>query len=227
MMTFTGVSVAFIFVNLLAVGLASGVASNPSWEEANGVSSGALIVAGFDGLGGFGRFCGVVVALGLGTNIVPSAYAAALDFQTLGKVWKAIPRYFWVTVDVIIFLVCAVAGRDSLSLILQNFLALMAYWLVIFLTIMVEEHLIFRRGKGFDWAACEDKLYLPIGFAAILSFLIGWVGPIVGMYQHWWTGPVGRLLGDNGGDLGIPLGVAFTAVVFPLLRFLELKQVGR
>lgn len=227
MMTFIGVSIAFIFVNLLAIGLASGVASNSVWEEAYGVSSGALILAGYDGLGGFGRFCGVVIALGLCTNTVPSAYSAALDFQTLGKLWKAIPRYFWVTVAAIIFFVCAVAGRDSLSLILQNFLALMAYWLVIFLTIMLEEHLIFRRGKGFDWAAYEDKSYLPIGLAAIVSFLIGWVGPIVGMYQVWWTGPVGRLLGDHGGDLGIPLGVGFTAVVFPLLRFLELKKVGR
>ena len=227
MMTFTGLSVSFIFVNLLAVGMASGMASNPSWEEAYGVSSGALIVAGYDGLGRFGKFCGVVVALGLINNNVPGSYAAALDFQTLGKVWKAVPRYFWVTVAAVIFFVCAVAGRNSLVLILQNFLALMGYWIVIFLTIMLEEHLIFRRGIGFDWAAYEDKSKLPIGFAALLSFLIGWVGPIVGMYQVWWTGPVGRLLGDTGGDLGIPLGVGFTAVVFLPLRYLELKKVGR
>ena len=226
-MTFTGLSISFIFVNLLAVGLASGVASNPSWEAANGISSGALILAGYDGLGAFGRFCAVVIALGLCTNTVPSAYCAALDFQTLGRVWKAVPRYVWVTVDAVVFFVCAVAGRDSLFVILQNFLALMAYWLVIFLTIMLQEHLIFRRGRGFDWVAYEDKSYLPHGLAAIVSFLTGWVGPIVGMHQYWWTGPVGRLLGDDGGDLGIPLGIGFTAVVFPVLRYIELKMVGR
>ncbi|KAI4203848.1 MAG: hypothetical protein LQ348_001369 [Seirophora lacunosa] len=226
-MTFIGVSVSFIFVNLLAVGLASGVSTNPGWETAYNTSSGALILAGFDGLGGFGKFCAVVVALGLCSNAVPSIYAAALDFQVLGKVWKAIPRYLWATVVAIIYLVCAVAGRDQLFLIFQNFLALMGYWLAIFITIVFEEHMIFRRTKGYDWAAYEDKTKLPLGIAALASFLVGWVGPILGMYQVYWTGPIAARIGDHGGDVGIWLGIAFAAVVFPPLRFFELRQIGR
>lgn len=226
-MTFIGISLSFIFVNLLAVGLASGVSVNPEWDTALATSPGALIQAGYDGLGGFGKFCGVVVALGLISNNVPGTYAASLDFQTLGKVWKAIPRYFWVTVAAIIYFVCAVAGRDHLFLIFQNFLALMAYWVVIFITIVLEEHVIFKSHREFDWTAYEDKSKLPIGIAALAAFLIGWVGPIVGMYQVWWTGPVAALLGDAGGDLGIWLGIGFTALVFPPLRYVELKYVGR
>ena len=226
-MTFIGISLSFIFVNLLAVGLASGVSVNPDWDTAFTTSPGALILAGFDGLGGFGKFCGVIVALGLISNNVPGTYAASLDFQTLGKVWKAIPRYFWVTVAAIIYFVCAVAGRDHLFLIFQNFLALMAYWVVIFITIVFEEHIIFKSHREFDWTAYEDKSKLPIGIAALVAFLIGWVGPIVGMYQVWWTGPVAALLGDLGGDLGIWLGIGITAVIFPPLRYAELKYVGR
>ncbi|KAL8854515.1 MAG: hypothetical protein Q9221_000786 [Calogaya cf. arnoldii] len=226
-MTFIGVSISFIFVNLLGVGLASGVSTNPGWDEAYHTSSGALLLAGFDGLGGFGKFCAVVVTLGLCSNVVPSLYAAALDFQVLGKVWKAIPRYFWVTVAAIIYLICAVAGRDQLFLIFQNFLALMGYWLAMFVMIVFEEHVIFRRHRGFNWAAYEDKSKLPIGIAALISFLVGWVGPIVGMYQVWWTGPVAKQVGDLGADLGIWLGIAITAVVFPPLRFVELRQIGR
>ena len=226
-MTFIGLSLSFIFVNLLAVGLASGVSSNADWDSAYSTSSGALILAGYDGLGGFGKFCAVIIALGLCSNNVPGTYAAALDFQTLGKLWKAVPRYFWVTVAAIIYFVCAVAGRDHLFLIFQNFLALMAYWVVIFVTIVLEEHTIFKSHRRFDWAAYEDKSKLPIGLAALAAFLIGWVGPIVGMYQVWWTGPAAARLGDSGGDLGIWLGIGFTAVVFPPLRWLELKFVGR
>ena len=226
-MTFTGLSISFIFVNLLGVGLASGVATTPGWNDAYETSSGALILAGYNGLGGFGKFCAVLIALGLCSNTVPSTYAAALDFQTLGKVWKAVPRYIWATVVTAIYFICAVAGRDHLFLIFQNFLALMAYWIVIFITIVLEEHTIFRRTIGFDWAAYENKAKLPIGLAALVSFLVGWVGPIIGMYQVWWTGPVARHIGDSGGDLGLFLGIAFTAVVFPPLRYLELRMIGR
>ena len=226
-MTNVGLTVSFIFVNLIGVGLASGVASTPGWNDAYTTSSGALILAGFDGLRGFGKFCAVVIALGLCSNQVPSTYAAALDFQVLGRAWKAVPRYVWATISAIIYFVCAVAGRNHLFLIFQNFLALMGYWLVIFLTIILQEHLIFRRNTGFDWAAYEDKSKLPVGVAALLSFLIGWVGPIVGMYQVWWTGPVAAKVGGLGGDMGIWLGIGFTAVVFPPLRYLEKKYIGR
>ena len=227
MMTATGLTVSFVFVNLLGVGLASGIANTPAWSDAYHISSGALILAGYGGLGGFGKFCAVVVTLGLGSNIIPSTYAAALDFQVLGRAWKAVPRHVWATITAVIYLVCAIAGRDHLFLIFQNFLALMGYWLAIFITIVLEEHTIFRRHVGFDWTAWEERKRLPVGIAALIAFLVGWMGPIVGMYQVWWTGPIARRLGDHGGDLGIWLGVAFSGIVYPPLRYLELKKIGR
>jgi purine-cytosine permease-like protein len=144
MTTLTGLTVSFIFVNLLGVGLASGVATTPAWFDAYNISSGALLLAGYGGLGGIGQFCTVIIAMGLGSNQIPSTYAAALDFQVLGCTWKAVPRYLWATVAAIIYFVCAVAGRDHLFLIFQNFLALMGYWLAIFITVVLEEHNIFR-----------------------------------------------------------------------------------
>ena len=226
-MTLAGLTLSFVFVNLLGLGLASGIASNPAWSDAFDNSAGALILAGYDGLGAFGKLCAVVVALGLGSNQIPSTYAAALDSQVLGRAWKAVPRYIWATVAAVIYFVCAVAGRNHLFLIFQNFLALMGYWLAIFITIVLEEHTMFRRQVGFDWGAWEDKEKLPVGIAALSAFLIGWVGPIVGMHQVWWTGPLARKVGDSGADLGIWLGGAIAAVTFPPLRYLELKRIGR
>jgi len=70
-MTLTGLTLSFVFVTLVGVSLASGVANTLAWSDAFAISSGALIVEGFAPLGGFGKFCGVVVALGVISNNVP------------------------------------------------------------------------------------------------------------------------------------------------------------
>jgi purine-cytosine permease-like protein len=127
----------------------------------------------------------------------------------------------------VIYFVCAIAGRDHLSLIFQNFLALLGYWLAIFITIVLEEHTIFRQHVGFDWSAWEDKKRLPVRVAALIAFMVGWVGPIVGMYQVWWIGPVARKLGILGQIWGFGWALRFRGVVYPPLRYLELKKIGR
>ncbi|KAI4129766.1 MAG: hypothetical protein LQ338_002076 [Usnochroma carphineum] len=227
LMTFSGLTLSFCFVNLIGIGLASGVATNSAWSAANDVSSGALIVAGFDGLRGFGKFCGVIVALGVISNNIPGTYASALGCQVLGRYGKMVPRYFWVCVIVIVYFVCAAAGRDHLYAIFQNFLALMGYWVTIFVSIVLEEHVIFRLKLGFDWTAWEDRKRLPVGFAALFAFLAGWAGAIVGMAQTWYVGPVAANIGGIGADIGTWLGIAFALILFPPLRYLELKKFGR
>ncbi|KAL6717074.1 Vitamin B6 transporter [Lecanora helva] len=228
LMTFTGLTLSFVLVTMVGVGLGSGVSTYQPWSDANDISPGALILAGFGDLGGFGKFCGVVVALGVISNNVPGTYAAALGCQVLGRYFKAVPRYLWVCVIAMIYFVCAIAGRDHLFTIFQNFLALVGYWIIIFVSIVLEEHVIFRRGVGFDWTRWEDQKYLPLGIAALSAFLIGWAGAIIGMDQAWFVGPVASKVGDNtGADIGIWLGASFTLVVFPPLRYLELKKFGR
>ena len=227
-MTLIGLTLAFVFVTLIGVGLGSGVSTKQDWSDANNVSSGALILAGFDGLGGFGKFCGVVIALGVISNNVPGTYAAALGCQVLGRFGKAIPRYVWVCFIVAIYFVCAIAGRNHLFTIFQNFLALMGYWMISFVCIVLEEHVIFRRNKGFDWTRWEDQKYLPIGLAALLAFLIGWAGAIIGMDQVWYVGPVAtRVANGAGADIGIWLASGFTLITYPPLRYFELKRIGR
>lgn len=135
----------------------------PSWSTAYYISSGALILESYSAVGGFGKFCGVVVALCVISNNVPGTYAAALDYQVLGRYGKMVPRYLWVCAIVLVYFVCAIAGRDYLFGIFQNFLALMGYWVVIFVSIVLEEHLIFRPNGVFNWSAWENKEHLPIG----------------------------------------------------------------
>ncbi|GAB1318392.1 Vitamin B6 transporter [Madurella fahalii] len=225
LLSFFGLWMSFSFVYLLGIGLATGVTNHASWAEANTISTGALIVAGFAPLRGFGLFCSVIVALGVIANSVPGTYSAALGFQVLGRYAKVVPRWLWVSVVIVLQMVLALAGREVLFILFQNFLALMGYWVEFMIVIVALEHAIFRRSKGFDWSRWEDKSYLPVGWAASASFLLGWLGAVLGMYQIWYVGPLAMLSG--GADVGVWVGCGFALVTFPPLRWLELVVVGR
>ncbi|KAK5216042.1 Vitamin B6 transporter [Exophiala xenobiotica] len=226
--TTIGLGTSCAFTYMIGVGIASGVVNKPEWNaayEAGG--AGALLVAAFKPLGSFGDFCSVIVALGLIANNIPGTYSAALSFQLLGRWLGKLPRIFWTVVGVVIYTVCACAGRDHLFEVFQNFLALLGYFVVIYIALTLEEEFIFRpRHGGFDWARWNDKSYMPYGIAAMTAFCIGWVGAVLGMWQTYFTGPLGKTVGF-GIDLGIPLAMSFSAVAYPPLRFLELKFVGK
>lgn len=111
-----------------SIGLASGLTTNPAWAAAWASGSpGALLVAGFGPLGGFGRACAVGLALGLASNSIPGTYAATMCAQVLGRriFFRAVPRWAWACVFVGLELVLGLGGRNDLYVILSNFLALM------------------------------------------------------------------------------------------------------
>lgn len=170
--TMVGLLLSFTFAFVLGIGLGSGIATVPAWNSAYEVSQGALIVAGYAPLGAFGSFCSVVVALGLIANMVTPTYSSSVDFQVLGRFFMAVPRVVWNTVGVIIYTVCAIAGRQNLAEIFTNFLALMGYWVSIWIAISLEEHLVFRKwsGLGWNWDAWNSKEKLPVGAAALIAF---------------------------------------------------------
>ncbi|OAA52934.1 Permease, cytosine/purines, uracil, thiamine, allantoin [Cordyceps fumosorosea ARSEF 2679] len=225
LLTLAGLWISFSLVYMVAIGLATGTAHRPAWAQANDISTGALVVAAFAPLGGFGSVCSVVMALGVVANSVPGTYSSSLGCQTLGRYGKAVPRWVWSSVLVLIQLVLGLAGRRSLFDIYSNFVALMGYWIEFMVCICLQEQLIFRRGRGWDWAQWENKAYLPQGWAALVSFLVGWVGAVIGMSQAWYVGPVSKLA--DGADLGMWIGFGMTMVTFPPLRYLELKHIGR
>jgi len=183
--TLAGLSASFTLGLIIGIGLGSGINSNSAWSNAYNISQGALAVEAFASLGAFGSFLSVVLALGLIANLIPPTYSSGVDFQVLGRHFEKVPRAVWNTVGAIIYTVCAIAGREHLAAIFTNFLALMGYWVSIWLALVLEEHLIFRkwRTRGWDWEVWNDRHLLPPGIAALVSFLVGWAGAILCMAQ--------------------------------------------
>ena len=59
--------------------------------------------------------------------MVPPIYSTGVDFQILGRYPAMVPRFVWNSFGVVVFTVCGLAGRNNLSQIFTNFLALMGY----------------------------------------------------------------------------------------------------
>ncbi|KAI1335043.1 permease for cytosine/purines, uracil, thiamine, allantoin-domain-containing protein [Xylariaceae sp. FL0016] len=225
-MTTTGITLGKLLIEFLGIGLGSGLARNPSWAAAFSDSPGHLIAEGFAPLGTFGKVCAAVLAVCVTANNIPGVYAAALNWQMLGRHFAKVPRPVWSTVTCVIFTVCAVAGRRYLFQIFLNFLALIGYWTIIWIAMTVEEEFIFRRRTGYDWTTWNDRGVLPVGYAALVTFVVGWIGAVLCMYETYFTGPIAAMAA-GGTDLGLPVGMAWAAVTYAPLRYLELKYVGR
>lgn len=199
--------ISFTMAYMIGIGLASGITNNPAYSAAysSSAGAGALIVQGFSPVNTFGKFCSVVIALGLIGNTIAPTYCAGVDFQVLGRYAEKVPRVLWTTVAVVIYTVCALAGRGHLSEIFTNFLALMGYWVAIWFGILLEERYFFRRGSGYyNWDAWNEPSKLPIGIAGFIAFGVGWVGAVLCMAQVWYIGPLAGLVGDYGADVCFP-----------------------
>ncbi|PYH40934.1 purine-cytosine permease family protein [Aspergillus saccharolyticus JOP 1030-1] len=222
-LSLAGLTFSFAMAIICGAGLGSGIAKHVEYSEAYSVGAGALIVEGFSPLGGFGKFCAVVVALGLIANTVAPSYSAGVDFQILGRHAEKVPRVLWNTFGAVIFTVCALAGRSNLSDIFTNFLALMGYWVVMWVVIILEEQFIFRFRSGYNWYAWNDPSKLPVGIAAFIAFLVGWAGAILCMAQVWYIGPIARLVGEYGADVSrfVASGLVLTN---PLFRWVYMSH---
>lgn len=180
-MTTIGVGLSMVITLVLGAGLGTGVAHNPTWSAIYDGTPGSLLVAGYDRLGVFGKFCIFINVLTIVSNNAPGSYSMAMNFQMLGDFWCRVPRPVFTVVTTTIYTACAIGGRDSLYEIFKSLVPMMGYWIIIWFTIVVEEVLLFNKGRGYDWSAWNNPQKLPVGYAATAAFLIGWAGAVVGM----------------------------------------------
>lgn len=171
-----------------------------------------------------------------------------LSLSWLSKALTAfanLPRWVLVLLSAVIYFACAMGGRNTLAPILNNFLPMIGYWAILYVTIMFEENIFFHRKPkqirryrythempeagyipvedSYKWENWNNKDRLPVGVAAFTSFVIGVVGVVLGMCQVYYVGPIAALIGAHGADIGMWLGAGFTGICYPILRYLELE----
>ena len=163
----------------------------------------------------------------LGNNIA-NAYSSGLSLQLLGHYFHAVPRFLWSLLWVIVVAVLAIAGQEHLSTIVSNFVSLLGYWTVSFTLILLIEDQWFRRREGYNLLVWDQPSKLPVGAAAVIALLAGYLaGGVTGMSQSWYTGPIAAKFGGDGGDVGVYMSGAITLAVYPVLRAFERSKTGR
>lgn len=184
----------------------------------------SLLVGGANPLGKFGSFLLLLIVASVVANNIPNDYSLALTSQVLGRWFMTVPRWLLTATGAIIYTVVAILLGSNVSTTLTNFLLLIAYWLGPWSVILVIEHVRFRRGQynAADW---DNPRRLPLGWAALIAFLIGLIGVVLGAAQTEFTGPIAKHF--DGMDLGFELGVLFAAVSYLILRPIELRNTLR
>jgi purine-cytosine permease-like protein len=165
-----------ILLEILGAAMMTTFTKNPNFAARYATDSiGGLLGAGLEPAGGFGRFCLVVLAFAIVASNILDMYSLALATQALHPWLQAIPRPFIVVLGTIVYVVLAIAGFNHFQTLLDAMLVLLGYWLVIYSTVVIEEHLIFRGGKwsNYDPDRIRDLRALPVGIAAFLALVAG------------------------------------------------------
>lgn len=158
-----------------------------------------------------------------------SIYAVSVNAQLVGKPFAQVPRSIWSILILGAILALGIAGRENLLAVLQNFLSLLGYWETSYFTILISEHVFFRgcSFSNYDFDSWDSPTRLPLGVAGIVAFFCGAAGWIVGMDETYYIGPLSRMIGKAGGDIGNELALVFAGMAYFPLRKLELKLTGR
>ncbi|CAG8018727.1 unnamed protein product [Penicillium salamii] len=227
--TYVGIFVPTVLVQTLGAALYTGTATNTAWKDAYMESSiGGLLKMALEPAGGFGKFLMVLAALSSIPNNIPNNYSFALHAQNLGPWAMRIPRVIMVTFGFVAAIIIGCCAAKYFADALQTLLSVIGYWTMIHITVVMEEHFIFRRGwDGYDLDAWNSIAGLPFGWAAIGAFAFGFVGAALGMKTAWYSGPIAALIGAKGANIGHELTFAFSGAAFTLLRWAEKRVSGK
>ena len=236
--TWLGLIIPLNFCEMLGVAIYSATAMNGGdnryaagyAESKTGGLLSAVLVTGPNGLGTFGKFCLVVLALTIIANNCPNIYSIGLTAQVLARWTARVPRFIWTAVATGVYIAIAIPGYSHFEEVLTNFMLFIGYWLAIYEGISLPDHFVFKRGMGgYRPEFYDSPEQLPPGIAAVFAFCCGIAGMVTGMSQVWFVGPIGLAAGEPpfGGDVGFELGFAFAAVGYLITRPLELKYFER
>lgn len=81
----------------------------------------------------------------------------------------------------------AIAGQDSRLIIFNIFPTLIGYWTIIWIVLTAEEQM-FHGSNGYNWESWKTRELLPFAITTTISFVVGWIGAILCMYEVYTLG---------------------------------------
>jgi purine-cytosine permease-like protein len=143
--------------------------------------------------------------------------------QVLSKTCQRVGRATWTLFGAVFYMLIAIPAVSNFNNTLEDFILIIAYWLGPWTIILIEEHVIFRRGRYNveDW---NTRAKLPVGWAALVSMGFGLLGIYLGAAQVLYVGPIAKLFNPPYGmDIGFELGLVFAGIAYFFLRRIELS----
>ncbi|EIN08700.1 cytosine-purine permease [Punctularia strigosozonata HHB-11173 SS5] len=223
---YLGFLVPIVTLQCLGAAVANSVSLVPSWEAGyTDGNVGGLIGAMLEPVGGFGKFLLVLMALSTVANVAPTFYSFCLSFQVAAAFTARVPRYVFSIVATAIVLPISIVGQHRFYDTLTNFLSVIGYWSSCFAAVVLVEHLVFRKNDfaNYDLTAWNAPRRLPLGIAALGASVLSFALVVPCMNQVWFVGPLGK----TAGDVGFEVAFGATAVLYPLLRWIERRFTGR
>jgi NCS1 nucleoside transporter family len=218
---FLGVVVPCIILEVLGVLLTTTLAANATLPDAG------TLIGGVIGTGPVASVVILLLAFSTIANNVPNDYSFALSLQVLGV---RVIRWVLTIIGAVLYVLVALVIQQNFNLNLEGFLLLIAYWLGAWNAIVIIEHLL-RRGN-YPVNDYEDGSKLPPGWAAVIAMVVGLAAAALGINQAatiGFQGPLSVALGgkDFGADIGFPIALVVTAVVYFILRRIEMASSKR
>ncbi|KAF2861568.1 cytosine-purine permease [Piedraia hortae CBS 480.64] len=224
--TFFGINIPTIPLMVLGAAIGGAMPNVPAWSDANKKDSGGGVLAAMlDPVGGFGKFLVVLIAFSIVGNIAATMYSITLNFQLLIPWLVKVPRAVFAVVITAIVIPISIKASGTFYENLENFIGIIGYWASAFVAIVIMEHLLFRRkgNPGYDHETWNDARRLPTGLAALAAMAVpfGLIVPCMG--QVLYTGPIAK----HTGDVGFEVAFVLAAMLYPPIRFFEVKLRGR
>ncbi|KAL3706817.1 Purine-cytosine permease fcy21 [Talaromyces marneffei ATCC 18224] len=149
--TAVGLLFPLLFVEMLGVAVMTATTINGGdnkyalgYEQSG--TGGLLGAVLFGPLGGFGKFCVVILALSIIANNCPNIYSVSLTLFVLARWTRKIPRFVYTVIATGVYIAIAIPGYSHYETVLETFMTFIGYWLAIYEGIGIADHFVIRRG---------------------------------------------------------------------------------
>ena len=228
-MTTLGIAIPTSIGMLAGCVVSSGMHNRADWKDTYENEGLGFLIQEMLYPRGFAKLILTLLVLSGINTVIISVYSSAISCQQFSRPFSKIPRFIWTLLCSAAILALALGGREQLNTYLQNFLSLLGYWCTQYFVILFTEHWVFRGGRfeNYDLEGWNDPSRLPLGLAASAAFGLGIIAWVMGMVETWYVGPLGKIIGTYGGDVGNEFTFVVTLLVYLPARYLELKVIGR